>query len=97
MRSYSGIWTEETPYEIIIQVFLYRDDGAYQPEQAYTFPEDRKIKGRRSYDFEVSFTFDELKDTLGQGNEFYVRFLDKDGNIIGEDYLYFIPYTPPTP
>jgi hypothetical protein len=97
IRWYSGLWTEETPYEIIIQVFLYRDDGVYQPEQAYTFPEHRKIKGRRSYDFRVSFTFDELKDALGHGNEFYVRFLDQDGNIVGEDYFYFIPYTQPTP
>lgn len=97
IRWYSGLWSEETPYEIIIQVFLYRDDGVYQAEQAYTFPEQRKIKGRRSYDFRVSFTFDELNNALGQGNAFYVRFLDKDGNIVGEDYFYYVPYTPPTP
>ena len=88
---------EETPYEISIQVFLYRDDGAYQPEQAYTISEDRKIKEQRDYNFEVSFTFDDLINVLGQGKAFYVRFLDKDGNIIGEDYLYFVPNTQLTP
>ena len=44
-----------------------------------------------------STEFAELNEALGQGNEFYLRFLDKDGNIIGEDYFYFVPYTSPNP
>ena len=91
----SGIWTKETTTEVVIQVFSYRDDGTYNTE-SYTFADHRKISSNL-YDFKIPFTFAELKETLGQGNEFYIRFLDKDGNIIGEDYFYFVPYTSPNP
>ncbi len=97
IRWYSGIWTEETPGEVIIQVFLFRDDGMYDSENAYILPDHRKIQEPKNFDFEVAFTFDEIDDALGQGNAFYIRFLDKDGNIVGEDYLYFIPYSSPAP
>jgi len=97
IRWYTGLFTAETPYEIIIQIFIFREDGNYNPEQAFIIPENRKIKERRNFDFEVVFTFEEVRDALGQGNAFYVRFLDKDGNIVGEDYFYFVPYTSPTP
>ena len=97
IRWYSGIWTEETPGEMIIQVFLFREDGIYDSENAYTLPDHRKIQVPKNYDFEVAFTYNELTDVLGQGNAFYVRFLDKNGNIIGEDYFYFVPYSSPIP
>ena len=97
IRWYSGLWTEETPGEIIIQFFLFRDDGIYDSENAFILPDGRKIQEPKNYDFEVSFTYDELINALGLGNAFYVRFLDKDGNIVGEDYLYFVSGTSPTP
>lgn len=97
IRWYPGLWTTETPSEIKIQIYLFREDGNYKPDQAFIIPDDRIIKGRKNHNFQVSFTFDELKDPLGQGNEFYVRFLDKDGIIIGDDYFYFVPYAPSIP
>jgi hypothetical protein len=93
----SGIWTEETSDEVVIQVFLYRDDGMYVAGNSYTIPDGRKIWWPKNYDFEVSFTIDELKKSLGDRNAFTLRFLDKNGNILGEDYFYFVPYSPPTP
>lgn len=92
---YMGLWTPESPHEITIQIFLFREDGNYQPHQAYILPEDRLIKEPEDYDFEVWFTFRELRDALGDGNAYYVRLLDDHGNIVGEDYFYFIPAAEP--
>ena len=93
----SGIWTEETSDGVIVQIFLYRDDGIYDANNSYTLPNDRKIRGKKNYNFEVYFTIDELREALGEGNEFYIRILDKDGNFLGEDYFYFAPYSQSIP
>jgi len=97
LRLSSGVWTEETSNEVVIQVFLYRDDGIYNVENSYMIPDQRKIRGPKNYDFKVFLTIDELRESLGQGNAFYLRFLDKNGNILGEEYLYFVPYSQLSP
>lgn len=93
----SGIWTEETSDGVIVQIFSYREDGVYNSNNSYTLPDDRKIREKKNYNFEVYFTVGELRESLGEGNEFYIRFLDKDGNFLGEDYFYFDSYPQSTP
>ncbi|KXK15056.1 MAG: hypothetical protein UZ14_CFX002000766 [Chloroflexi bacterium OLB14] len=91
LKIFSGVWEESTSDEVAIQIFLYRENGFYEIEKAYIVPNDRKIRWPKNYDFKFYFTLDELRDALGTGNEFYIRFLDKDENIIGEDYFYIFP------
>lgn len=97
LNLFSGIWTEETSDGVVIQIFPYRDHGLYVVENSYTIPDQRKIRGPKNYNFEFFFTIDELREIFRDENEFYLRFLDKDGNILGGDYLYFIPYSQATP
>jgi hypothetical protein len=93
----SGIWMEETSDEVVIQILSYREHGLYGTDNSYLLPDDRKIRGKKNYDFEIYFTIDELKQVLGNGNEFYIRFLDRNGNVLGQDYFYFLPYSQATP
>lgn len=97
LNLFSGIWTEETSDGVVIQFFQYRDHGLYVVENSYTIPDQRKIRGPKNYNFEFFFTVDELREFFRDENEFYLRFLDKNGNILGGDYLYFIPYSQSTP
>jgi hypothetical protein len=91
----SGVWEEKTSDEVIVQISSYREHGLYGPNNVYILPNDRKIRWKKNFDFEVHFTIDELWEALGEGNEFYLQILDKDGNLLGAEYFYFLPYSQP--
>jgi hypothetical protein len=93
----SGVWTEATSDGVVVQISSYRDHGLYGTDNSYTLPDERKIRGQKNFDFKVYFTIDELREALGKGNEFYIRLLDRDGNRLGQDYFYFLPYSQSTP
>jgi hypothetical protein len=93
----SGIWTEETSDGVVVQISSYRDHGLYGADNSYILPDERKIRGKKNFDFTFYFTINELRAALGNGNEFYIRFLDREGNMLGQDYFYFLPYSQSTP
>jgi hypothetical protein len=97
LASPSGIWTEETSDGVVVQISSYRDHGLYGADNSYILPDERKIRGKKNFDFAFYFTINELREALGNGNEFYIRFLDREGNMLGQDYFYFLPYSQSTP
>jgi hypothetical protein len=92
----SGIWTEETSDEVVVQISSYREHGLYGSDNVYVLPDERKIRGKKNFDFEVYFTIEELREALGEGNEFYIQFLDREGNVLGVEYVYFLPHSQTT-
>lgn len=93
----SGVWEEKTSDEVVVQISSYREHGLYGPDNVYILPDERKIRWPKNYDFEIYFTIEELREALGEGNEFYMQFLDREGNNLGTEYIYFLPYSSTNP